>query len=148
MTTQRQVKIFFRLSQDEDGYPPVAVESVWANATGENDFIIDNIPFFATEATLDDVVSADADDEGCLWFSATKACSGHSLLRVVLFERARLTELRQQLRDLGCVSEWSGVHNVLAINVPETVALAAIQAHLHEKSLLGWLDYEEPILRQ
>ena len=26
-----QVKIYFRLQQDEDGYPEVSVESVWAH---------------------------------------------------------------------------------------------------------------------
>jgi hypothetical protein len=148
MPTRNKVKILFRLSQDDDGYPPIAAESVWAGVTPENRFVLDNIPFFTREATFEDVVSADEDNEGNLWFSEIRVRSENSLLRVVLFETDRLNELRQQLVDLGCATEWSGAQNLLAINVPGTVALASIQTHLHEKSLLGWLDYEEPILRQ
>ena len=39
--------VWFRLDQDEDGYPPVQTESVWAIPFGEGTYILDNVPFFA-----------------------------------------------------------------------------------------------------
>ncbi len=42
-----RVKIVFELQQDEDGYPPVTRESLWATPTDGGLYRLDNIPFFA-----------------------------------------------------------------------------------------------------
>jgi hypothetical protein len=42
----RMVKIAFKLEQDEDGYPPAEVETVWAQEDNGY-YIIANVPFFA-----------------------------------------------------------------------------------------------------
>jgi hypothetical protein len=39
-------RIAFELEQDEDGYPPVSAETLWATPTPEGFWRIDNIPFF------------------------------------------------------------------------------------------------------
>jgi hypothetical protein len=50
--SERHVKVLFQLEQDEDGYPPASVESLWALPKGEGLFQVDNIPFFATGVAL------------------------------------------------------------------------------------------------
>jgi hypothetical protein len=144
---QNHVKILFRLPQDADGYPPVAVESVWATNAQPGIYLLDNIPFFTREATLGDAVLA-SDEKGDLWFTRIQVESTNSLVRVVLFDVARLDELRQQLTQLGCSTEWDEPHNLVAVNVPDSADLSAIQNYLQTNSERGWFDYEEPILRQ
>jgi hypothetical protein len=87
----RQAKVHFRLTQDQDGYPPAAVESVWAEA-GEDaqEYKIDNVPFFSREATLGDIVKVRSDIDGHLWFDALLRPSGNSLIRIVFFDRSAL----------------------------------------------------------
>src|SRR5574337_180249 len=70
------VKIFFHLQQDEDGYPEVSAESVWAKPTGAADeYIVDNIPFFTRDATIGDTLKA-LKKEGALWFDSLRQRSG------------------------------------------------------------------------
>jgi len=143
-----EVKILFKLIQDEDGYPPIAVESVWAKKvrTGEG-YTLNNIPFFARQATLDDVVAV-RNEDGHFWFDRMLKKSGNSLLRIVFFDLSRVPELRQSLAALGCTTEWNKNHNLVAVNVPSSVQIISVQAYLKAKSEEKWLDYEEPILRR
>src|SRR5215510_7558701 len=98
------IKVLFRLAQDSDDYPPVAVESVWATRATPKGYTLDNIPFFVREATFGDIVEAVEDGEGT-WFLKLLIPSANSLLRVVLFDTTRLNELRQHLAELGCSTE-------------------------------------------
>ena len=144
---KNHVKVLFRLTQDADGYPPVAVEGIWATQESADTFTLDNVPFFTREATLGDTVSAKEEGHN-LWFAGMSIRSRNSLLRVVLFDAFRVQELRQRLTDLGCSTEWDQSHKLVAVNVPETARLTAVQSYLQAEAARGWLDYEEPILRQ
>lgn len=146
MPMKNHAKIQFRVAQDAGGYPPVAAEGIWATKAPTG-YTLDNIPFFAREATLGDTVSVTVED-GTLWFSAVLIRSGNSLLRVVLFDPCRVDEVRKGLSGLGCSTEWDQPHKLVGVNVPYTSSLSAVQAYLQRESAQGWLDYEEPILRQ
>lgn len=41
-TTSTHIKMFVRLEQDEDGYPPTSEESLWVIPLGEGLFQVDN----------------------------------------------------------------------------------------------------------
>ena len=73
-----QVKVFFRLDRDDTGYPPVDTESVWANELPNGTCIMDNIPFFTTQATLGDLVEVIRIGED-LFYSKTIMKSRNSL---------------------------------------------------------------------
>ena len=61
------IKLYFQLEPDEDGYPPAAVESMWAEPTSvANQFKIANIAFYQNEAAWGDIVEA-ALVEGHWW---------------------------------------------------------------------------------
>jgi len=144
----RSVKVYFQLAQDEDGYPPVAVESVWAQpGANRREFVIDNVPFFAREATLGDTVVI-TEEAGTRWFQAVLHRSSNSLVRIVFFDRTCVQRVSDHLTALGCSTEYMREHNVLAVNIPDSVRLTEVQAYLQAESALGTLDYEEPILRQ
>lgn len=141
-------KIRFQLAQDEDGYPPAAVESVWASPTDKPDeYEIHNVPFFAREATIEDTVRVRAED-GDLWFDTMVRASGNSLIRIVFFDKSSLDRINAQLIVLGCATEYLRAHNLLAVSVPSGVNLTSVQEYLSQESSAETIDYEEAILRQ
>jgi Domain of unknown function (DUF4265) len=142
------VKIHFRLVQDEDGYPPVAVESLWAQSGADSEeYVIDNVPFFARDATLGDTVLA-REKEGHIWFEKLLHRSGNSLVRVVFFDQSCIERVSEHLASLGCSTEYLKGHNLLAVSIPNTVKLTSVQAALRTEARAGTIDYEESILRQ
>ena len=145
---KQRVKVHFHLVQDEDGYPPVAVESVWAQlAARSGEYVIDNVPFFARDATLGDIVHT-REVDGQLWFDDVAHHSQNSLVRVVFFDTAAVEVVNQRVVSLGCSTEFMRAHNLLAVCVPITVSLRDLRTYLQAQAASGILDYEEPILRQ
>ena len=142
------VKVYFRLVQDEDGYPPVAVETLWAKrGANRREYVIDNIPFFARDATIGDTVLV-REEDGCRWFERLVRRSRNSLMRVVFFDRTCVERVSEHLVAQGCSTEYLRDHNLLAVNVPDSVNLADVQDYLQAEASTGSIDYEEPILRQ
>jgi hypothetical protein len=145
--SKSQQKVLFRLERDADGYPPADVEGVWADEAGEGRLVLDNIPFFARQATLGDVVSVDRiGDE--LFYASTEQPSENSLVRVVMFGGRDPQGLRSRLQVIGCSSELSHLPSPFAVNVPANVDIGLVRALLDEGSALDQWDYEEAILRQ
>lgn len=140
-------KIFFAIDQDEDGYPPVAVESVWGEEIHKGQFIIDNIPFFAQQATLGDIVETTL-DRGILHYVATIQRSGNSLIRVSCFKDTDPERIRKDLERLGCETEIALAYRLVAVSIPQQISLEVVQRYLSEQAQEGYVDYEEPILRQ
>jgi len=138
------VKIYFEIEQDDDGYPPVAVESVWA-APEAGAYRIANIPFFSDDATIGDIVSC-VEEEGKLWFDEVIRESGNSLIWVILFE-AGGSDVVKDLENAGCEVERYNAQQ-LAISVPENVPLETVQNYLSIREDNEDLEFAEPILRQ
>jgi hypothetical protein len=140
-------KIIFPLEPDDDGYPPVGAERVWTREVAEGQFVIDNIPFFATQATLDDVVEAH-ENEGVLEYTATLRRSGNSLIRVIYYKGTDPADVRRQLEALGCTTELCGAFAIIAVNVPPNVKPDDVQTLLRHGFEEEKWDYEEPLLMQ
>jgi len=142
------VKVHFRLVQDEDGYPSAAVESLWAAPVAEpNEYVVDNIPFFARDATIGDTIRIREESEHW-WFERIVRPSRNSLIRVVFFDRTCVEKIGERLVSLGCSIEYSKDINLMAINIPINVALIDVQSYLKAEASKGSIDFEEPILRQ
>src|SRR5262249_956597 len=122
-------------------------ESVWAKEEPDGRFVLDNIPFFATQATLGDVVAATLED-GCLRYSATLERSGNSLIRVVCFRGTDPMEVRGLLEEVGCSTELFALYSLVAVNVPPSVNLEDVEAALRRGVEDGRWGYEEPLLMQ
>lgn len=142
------VKIHFHLEQDEDGYPPIAVESLWAEPGPKpSEYVIDNVPFFVREATIGDTVLVRNEDGG-YWFDRLLSRSLNSLIRVVFFDRDIINAVSEKLTEMGCSTEYLREHNLMAVNIPSSVTLGDVQAYLQSEAGVGRIDFEEPILRQ
>lgn len=63
-------KLFLNL-EVIDGYPPVSMESIWAEVTEEGYLKINNIPFYSKEISLGDIVSGIQTEENYLLYDKT-----------------------------------------------------------------------------
>jgi hypothetical protein len=135
------VKVRFRLTRDEDGWPPADSEGLWALPVGKGAYRLDNIPFFVRGVSCDDIVAADAVD-GVLWFREVMQHSGQSTLRVLFHDAEPVAGVRQVLRDLGADSEGAHIPTLIAVNVPAE-ALDAVRKYLDAGEERGDWEYEE-----
>ena len=141
-------RLRFVLEIDEDGYPPVGVETLWcARLTGTTNFVVDNIPFFVRVATVGDTVAAEA-IEGEWQFRSLVHASGNSLMRLLFHDVARRKPVQEALGEVGCDSEWLDAYRLLAVNVPETSDLSVVRRLVEIERAAGSLGCEEPLTRQ
>jgi hypothetical protein len=148
---KRHVKIIFPLEQDEDGYPPVGSERLWALDLGEGRYQIDNIPFFARDLALGDVVSAvpeEGAEEGVLRYDQVLQPSGHSTFRILVHDKAQVPEVCRLLEQLGCDTERSHLPRLVAIDIPPRVPLEAVREALAPGVSQERWEYEEACLGQ
>ncbi|HYO58478.1 DUF4265 domain-containing protein [Archangium sp.] len=139
------VKVVFKLEKDEDDYPPADYESLWAIPVEEGLFQIDNIPFFAQEVALGDVVSA-VSEGGELRFQKVVRPSGHSTLRLIIYDKGEVPAVRKLLEERGCASEGSHIPGLISVDVPPSVSLAMLRPMLDEGEAQERWGYEEACL--
>ncbi|WP_375771809.1 DUF4265 domain-containing protein [Archangium gephyra] len=144
--SEQLVKVFFELQQDEDGYPPVTCESMWATPVGDGLYRLGNIPFFARGVAYEDVVSAVQRDDGTRGFVEVVRPSGHSTLRIIVYEASEAPALRHELEALGCDTELSHIPNLVAVDVPPAVSLDEIRRLLEMGTVSERWEFEEACL--
>ena len=145
--SKRHVKVLFHLEQDEDGYPPASVESLWALPKGDGLFQVDNIPFFATGVAVGDIVLA-AQVDGAILFQEVVQASGHSTLRVAISEAADVPAVRALFEQKGCSVEQSHLPRLIAVDVPPSIPLGSLRPILVAGQEQGRWDYEEACLAE
>ena len=136
-------KVVFPLEQDENGYPPVGFEGVWAERLADGNFRIDNIPFHTYEAAFNDIVSA-TEQDGKLIFQDLVQPSGNTLLRIIALRPETVPELCQALTELGC--QWETTGSLVAVNVPRETAYAPVLAFLKQGMDAERWGVEEAVL--
>lgn len=141
-------KLFFNL-EVIDGYPPVSMESVWAEVTEEGYLKINNIPFYSKEVSFGDIVSGIQTEENYLLYDKTIIHSKNSTLRIIFFNENQKfkDKILTKLKDLGCDSEAFNV-NFYAINIPIQVDIEEIYIFLDEFVETDDLDYDTGYLAQ
>lgn len=143
--TDDMVKVVFKLEKDEEDYPPADYESLWAIPLEEGLFQLDNIPFFAQEVALGDVVSA-VSEGGELRFQKVVRPSGHSTLRLIIYDQGEVPAVRKLLEERGCASEGSHIPGLISVDVPPSVPLARLRPLLDEGEAQERWGYEEACL--
>ncbi len=148
MTSSRAdglVKVVVKLEKDEDDYPPVDYEGLWALPVGEGLFQIDNVPFFARGIAHGDIVSATFEQQE-LRFQEVVRPSGHSTLRLIIYDEKDIPSVRALLEELGCSIERSHIPGLISVDVPPTVSLAVLRKILDEGEAQERWGYEEACL--
>lgn len=151
--SKEMVKVGFKLTRDEDDYPPADWEWMWASRVGNSTFKIDNIPFFAKSISCGDIVAAEQTNTGLIFRELVQP-SGHSTVRIIVHRgnrsdeqlRTVVDDVAQALRALGCTTELSHIPSLIAVDVPPEVNYQSVAAFLSGKEHEGLLRYEEACL--
>jgi hypothetical protein len=141
------VKVRFSLVQDEDGWPPVSSEGVWAEPLGGDHYRIDNTPWFTRNLSVDDVVEAVAGDDGLLWATRRVSHGGRLTVRVIPLRDGPLQDLQAVLdafEDLDVTGEGAApAYRIVALDISPDADLAAVKARLRRGEADGSWAYEE-----
>lgn len=138
-------KLVFKLQQD-DGYPPVAHERLWAMPLPNGNFLIDNIPFYAWGISAEDEVEAETID-GELYFKSLVKPSGISTFRLILADPETNAQVRAHLESLGCKSEYNQLIGLVAVEVPSSTLIQPFLDYIVGEKVKGAIDFEESALR-
>jgi Domain of unknown function (DUF4265) len=146
MEEKKHQKVMFHLERDENGYPPDDWESLWAYEVGGDLFRIDNIPFFVRGISSEDVVAVErAGDE--LHFKSLVRPSANSVFRIYASNPTDVQPLRDALGNLQVESELSHIPELVAVEVPGTVAIEPILKLLMTGVNEGRWEIQEGTLR-
>lgn len=140
-------KVQFVIEQDEDGYPPVSIETLWARRTKDGYYELDNSPFYALDVSWKDVVDIEEVPDGTLQFKRVVKQSGHSTIRVVTLKKGELEPIKRKLEKLGCSWEGGDVPSLISVDIPPHIDIEPVRNLLQEGSDHGFFDYEESAVR-
>jgi hypothetical protein len=148
MTDGQRVKIVCTVEPETDDWPPVATEGVWARALGNDEYELDNVPWFARGLAFCARVRADNDDDGVLVVRERIAWSGRYTIRVIpLGEAPALDQIREVVdafSQLGVECEGAlPSFKLVALDIPPSADLKAIKSRLREGEVDGRWSYEE-----
>lgn len=134
-------KVAFRLTPDEDGFPPADWEHLWADSVGENQFRLDNTPFFAYGVSYGDIVSTVREGELNVFETVVRP-GGHSTVRVILMDKESTDDLFARVSEMGCQVETSHIPGYLAVDVPPLPLEPGLRHYLDEGEAAGLWEYE------
>ncbi len=93
------VRIRFALDRDADGWPPAESEGLWAEPIDGGGFRLDNTPWFVRGVAARDVVDAEPDGDGVLWFQRVRERGGRIVVRIIPRRYGQLRGDAQAVRD-------------------------------------------------
>jgi hypothetical protein len=141
-----RVRVLFRLDRDEDGWPPIGTERLWAAPLAGDVARVDNVPFFVRNLAWGDHVRTKVHN-GAIWAVERLKWSGRCTIRVIPHVKGPLAGSRQAVLDafepLGVGGEGVESYGIVALDVPADADLAPVVRLLRQGLDDGWWDYEE-----
>jgi len=142
------VKLCFPLDQDDDGWPPVRTENVWARPLGQDEYEVESVPWFVRGIAFGDRVLARRDADGVLAFERKLAWSGRYTIRLIPTDegsaREQLEKIAAEFAPLGATGEGGlPAYKILALDIPPTAAFGEIKALLRRGESEGRWGWEE-----
>ncbi|MEV5283191.1 DUF4265 domain-containing protein [Streptomyces sp. NPDC052811] len=145
--TDDHVKVHFRMDVDEDGWPPVSIESLWAVDLGDGTVRLDNTPWFVRGVASDDIIRVEIDDEGVRWAGETVRASENCTIRLIVLKDGGSAAAPQSVLEifhrLGTTDEGVEQFRMVALDVPPNADLRQIQKLLGHGEAKGWWHWEE-----
>jgi hypothetical protein len=121
------------------------VESMWA-IERENEYEIDNIPFYVKSLAVGDMIAVRTDEDGLLWFARMNKPGGHSTIQILFAHQEDVPLFRAQLDQMGCESEGSDMPELIAVDIPPSVKYEGVKKLLDQGEREGRLEYQEACL--
>lgn len=134
-------KVFFELLQDEDEWPPTKTEFLWGSPLGKGLFRLNNVPFFAPNVCLNDVVKTKK-KHNVNWFTKVIEPSPNSTLHVFCFDESKRLYFERWLHDHGCIFEYGFNKEYMAVNVPLLVNYEELLNELQKLETIEEFEYE------
>ncbi|TWF92913.1 DUF4265 domain-containing protein [Saccharopolyspora dendranthemae] len=143
-----QLKVIFPLTPDDDGYPPVSAESLWAEQAGEEGVCtLQNTPFFAWNVSNGDRVHVAPDEQGATYVAVISR-GGHTTVRLIeLDDGEGFENLLAELVRAGCGVERSNLAGLVAVDVPPGVDLDLVRGLIQPGVDEGLWDAEESCIQ-
>lgn len=128
-------KVLFRVAKDDGS---AHAETLWATALGNDEFELDNSPFYAYSVSWKDVVYAPIDStEGVATFERIVKKSGHRTVRVIFDPPVEdgndSDRVLQGLVLMGCTYEGAN-RRYISIDVPPSVQLDSVRQYLIDQN--------------
>ena len=129
-------KVLFRVTEDDGS---AQVETLWATALGNDEYKLDNSPFYAYSVSWQDTVYAPFNaTEGLATFAHVVRKSGHRTIRVIfdppVQDGNESDRVLQGLVSLGCTYEGAN-RGYMSIDLPPQVELDKARQHLIEQGV-------------
>lgn len=141
MTNEIRDKIIFKL---ENNWHKQGTETVWASKLSNNQYRIENVPFYAKGISYGDIVKINSKGDD-LHFSEVVEKSKHSTYRIYLMpeiSNERFKEFWNGLQVIGCTYEKAD-KNLYAIDVPSETNIYKAYELLEKGEKKGIWDFEE-----
>jgi hypothetical protein len=140
-------KVLFRVPA-EDG--TTQVETLWATALGNDEYKLDNSPFYAYSVSWEDTVYAPIDpSEGRPTFKRVVKKSGHRTIRIKfdppVQDGSESDQVLQRLVALGCSYEGAN-RSYMSIDIPQEVNLESVRQYLIDEGA-QW-EHADPTYEQ
>ena len=140
------VKVNFNLEVEEDGFPPISVETLNGVLLEEGLIRIDNTPFFVEGVAIGDKIKC------CLspgnnnyQFLDVVEESGNRAISIIFIEDSYKEEVYQYLKNAGCYCEYGEFKdfNMMAVEVDGKINYEDIENYLTVKESQAILSYAE-----
>ena len=143
-----EIKIHFKLTVDEDGYPPIGIESLNGDLISEGVAKIDNTPFFVEGVALGDVVNVAQINESNrknYQFIDVEENSDNIALSVLFFEKevGDIVHNYFSIKNHYCEYGHFPGFSMLAISVPKSEYTNEISLFLDELQEQEIISYAE-----
>ena len=125
----------------------ITEETIWVVDLGNNKYKVDNIPFFAPNLSLGDIISVEKDQSN-LYFEDLLETSGHSTIQLIFFnsDSNKNQLIIQELENIGCQWESMKGQPLYAIDISESIDYKIVKSILAIKAKHNILDYKEACL--
>jgi hypothetical protein len=140
------VKVYFELEPDENGYPPAETEFLWCIPTEHGTYVVDNIPFFVRDISLEDEVSARKVGKLFHFLDIVKK-SRNSTVHVLMKKIEKTPYIRERLESSGCSTELMDELSLIAVSMPSDSNIAEALAFLDDEAEKSNIGIEESSVR-
>jgi hypothetical protein len=136
---RKKVTIVYKDIEDN-----IAEELVWCIKMDDN-YKVDNIPFYAPNLSLNDIISVE-NDKGILYLDDIIQESGHSTIQIIFLEPEESENVLKKLEEFGC--SWEGMENIpyYAIDIPPQIDYIKVKDFLNLELSNNILDFKESCL--
>lgn len=144
MIDETNAKVLFRVEYDDSD--EADIETLWAYDLGDDNYRLDNLPYFAYGVSWNDIVYAPYDpDEERATYKHVVSKSGNRTVRIIfdtpVEDGNKSQDLLDNLVEMGC--QFEGANKVLiVVNIPPVVELADVAETLIEADV-QW-EYADP----